>query len=71
MAADKTANGAPKANSRDKKIARVIIEAEFEVDTIDVIDIIQTCRNAVEELQAYGYVTNTKLTVPATEMDLL
>jgi hypothetical protein len=61
---------APKTNPRETKLARVVIEAEFEVDSNDVMDIISTCRNAVEELNAYGYVTSAKLNVPASEMDL-
>lgn len=64
------AEAAKKQNQREKKIARVTITAEFEVDSVDVIDIISTCRNATEELSAYGYVTSAKLSVPASEMDL-
>lgn len=61
---------APKTNPREAKLARVVIEAEFEVDSNDVMDIISACRNAIEELAAYGHVTSAKLNVPASEMDL-
>lgn len=61
---------APKINPREKKIARAFIEVEFEIDSADMIDIIATCRNAMEELNSLGYVTKAKLNVPSTEMDL-
>lgn len=59
-----------KIAAREAKIARVIIEAEFEVDSVDITDIMINVRNAVEELQAYGYVKSAKLNMPATEVDL-
>ena len=59
-----------KAAARESKIARVLIEAEFEVDSVDITDIMINIRNAVEELQAYGYVKSAKLNMPATEVDL-
>lgn len=64
------AEAAKKQNQRDKKLAKIIIEAEFETDSVDVVDIIMNCRNAIEELSAYGFVTSAKLSVPASEMDL-
>lgn len=72
MAADKTYSGKVKLDEKksEKKIARAFIEVEFEIDSADVVDIIATCRNAMEELNSLGYVTKAKLNVPSTEMDL-
>lgn len=71
MAADKTANGSAKKTQREKKIARVSIEAEYEMDANSLADIMMNIQNAIEELTSYGYVTKATLSVPATEMDLI
>lgn len=59
-----------KATQREKNMARVAIDAEFEVDSNSIDDIMQVVRNAIEELNSYGYVTKAKLSIPATELDL-
>ena len=60
-----------KQNQREKNIARIIIEAEYEIDSNSLVDVMMNIQNAIEELQSYGYVTKAKLSVPATEMDLV
>lgn len=46
------------------------IEAEFELGDNELSDIMDNIRNAIEELNNFGYVHTAKLSVPATEMDL-
>lgn len=65
------ADAAARQNQREKNIARVSIEAEFEIDSNSLADIMMNIQNAIEELTSYGYVTKATLSVPATEMDLV
>lgn len=69
MAADKTLDGSyfPR-----KKIAQLVINADFEIDDgdITIADITEAIRIAVSELKAYGVVYVAKLTLPAIEMDM-
>ena len=69
MAADKTYSG--KVKLPEKKVAKLVIEAEFEMDLPDYLpDILQVVDNAVSELKSYGCVSKAKLSLPATEMDM-
>ena len=62
---------APKTNPRETKLARVVIEAEFEVDSVELSDVLDDIRAAVEQLQCNGgYVTKAEVSLPATKMDL-
>jgi len=71
MAADKTANGSAKKNPREAKLARIVIEAEFETDGSDISIVMDDVRAAIEQLECNGCViiTRAKLSLPATEMD--
>lgn len=58
-----------KKNERANKLARVLIEAEFEIDSVNLEDVMMTVRNAIEELQAYGYVNRAYVDVPQTRIE--
>lgn len=65
------AAAAKKQNQRDAKLARIVIEAEFETDSSDISLVMDDVRAAIEQLECNGCViiTKAKLSLPATEMD--
>jgi hypothetical protein len=60
----------PAPAAPEKKMAKLVMEVEFDMEYVGVTDITDAVRSAVDELNGYGAVTKAKLTLPATEMDM-
>lgn len=53
-----------------RNIATLNLVAEFETDSVDLGDITENIRAALEQLRGIGYVTSAKLHVPEMTVEM-